>query len=359
MGRPLRAARCATTAGRPSSGSSARFCAAGGAAHVDEIEDAEPRTSSATASAERCTLAGSNAGHETEGIFTRRARSAMVTGNPASTAVRKASIGGAAADADSVRRGSVMPVILRGTDSRNPVAKQPDSTTTEAKRRRRDSEARLKNGTKGAPTPSRAAQEAARKRPLVPDDRKEAAKQARAKAAESREKARVGMAMGEEKYLPMRDRGPQKKYVRDYIDARFSVGEVLIPVMFAVIVLTFIPSPEVQYIGILALWAFFGDRRHRRRRARLHPQQEARGQVRRRQGREGALVRRDACVAAASAAPAEAAGQARPVPLLKRSAGSGPGVHSRANERNRVSSSLSDPCCPIIDSAWRFGSRRS
>ncbi|HET8780626.1 MAG TPA: DUF3043 domain-containing protein, partial [Agromyces sp.] len=49
----------------------------------------------------------------------------------------------------------------------------------------------------------------------------------------------------------------QKKYVRDYIDARFSVGEVLIPVMFAVILLTLVPSPEVQTIGILALWAFF------------------------------------------------------------------------------------------------------
>ncbi|MFE5671559.1 DUF3043 domain-containing protein [Agromyces sp. NPDC056523] len=110
---------------------------------------------------------------------------------------------------------------------------------------------------KGAPTPSRAAQEAARKRPLVPNDRKEAARQARARSADARERARLGMAAGEEKYLPVRDRGPQKKYVRDYVDARFSIGEVLIPVMFAVIVLTFIPSTQVQTIGIFALWAFF------------------------------------------------------------------------------------------------------
>ena len=41
------------------------------------------------------------------------------------------------------------------------------------------------------------------------------------------------MATGDEKYLPMRDRGPQKRYVRDYVDARFSVGELLIPLMFA------------------------------------------------------------------------------------------------------------------------------
>ena len=110
---------------------------------------------------------------------------------------------------------------------------------------------------KGAPTPSRAEQEAARKRPLVPNDRKEAARQARAKQTEARERARVGMALGEDKYLPARDRGPQKKYVRDYVDARFSIGEILIPVMFAVIVLTLVPSYEVQTIGIFALWGFF------------------------------------------------------------------------------------------------------
>jgi hypothetical protein len=136
------------------------------------------------------------------------------------------------------------------------VAKQPHSTDEPSAETLEETQARLKAG-KGAPTPSRAQQEAARKRPLVPNDRKEAAKQARAKAAESRERARVGMAVGDERYLPMRDRGPQKKYVRDYVDARFSVGEVLIPVMFAVILLTFIPDAAVQSIGILALWAFF------------------------------------------------------------------------------------------------------
>jgi len=137
------------------------------------------------------------------------------------------------------------------------VAKNPTNTPApEAGADNAASESTAKVG-KGAPTPSRAEQEAARKRPLVPNDRKEAAKQARSKQAEARERARVGMALGEDKYLPARDRGPQKKFVRDYVDARFSIGEVLIPVMFAVIVLTLIPSAQIQYIGILALWAFF------------------------------------------------------------------------------------------------------
>ncbi|GAA3744489.1 hypothetical protein GCM10022239_19970 [Leifsonia bigeumensis] len=110
---------------------------------------------------------------------------------------------------------------------------------------------------KGRPTPTRKEREAANLRPLVSNDRKAAAKASRAKMAEAREKARVGMAAGEEKYLPVRDKGPQRRWIRDYVDARFSVGEVLIPVMFIVIILTFINDERVQLIGIAGLWLFF------------------------------------------------------------------------------------------------------
>jgi hypothetical protein len=125
------------------------------------------------------------------------------------------------------------------------------STTIDA-----EVEARIAAG-KGRPTPTRKEREAANKRPLVPGDRKLAAKEARAKMAEAREKARVGYAAGDERFLPTRDRGPQKKYIRDFVDARFNVGEFLIPIMFAVILLTLIPSAEVQVYAMLAIWAFF------------------------------------------------------------------------------------------------------
>jgi len=110
---------------------------------------------------------------------------------------------------------------------------------------------------KGHATPTRKEREAARKRPLVPEDRKEAARQAKSKNAEAREKARLGMAAGDDRYLTARDKGPQRRYVRDYVDARFNIGEIMIPVMLLVIVLTFLPQRELQVYGIIALWAFF------------------------------------------------------------------------------------------------------
>ncbi|HUG50663.1 MAG TPA: DUF3043 domain-containing protein, partial [Terrimesophilobacter sp.] len=99
--------------------------------------------------------------------------------------------------------------------------------------------------------------EAANLRPLVNSDRKAASKASRAKMAESRERARIGMANGEEKYLVARDRGPQRRYIRDFIDARFSVGEIMIPIMFVVIILTFVQDEVFQVLAIMGLWLFF------------------------------------------------------------------------------------------------------
>lgn len=131
----------------------------------------------------------------------------------------------------------------------------PDSSSEPVLETPQETADRLAAG-KGRPTPTRKEREALNKRPLVPGDRKEAAKAAKAKMAESREKARLGLAAGDERYLPVRDRGVQKRYVRDYVDSRFNIGEFLIPVMFLVIVLTLFPA-VVQVYAMLLLWAFF------------------------------------------------------------------------------------------------------
>ena len=110
-------------------------------------------------------------------------------------------------------------------------------------------------GKKGAPTPSRKQQEAARKRPLVPNDRAERRRQERAAAAVAREKQRIGIENGDERYLPVRDRGPQRRYVRDYIDARWSVGELMIPAIVIFFITSFFPTSDaIIYSGFALMW---------------------------------------------------------------------------------------------------------
>lgn len=114
-----------------------------------------------------------------------------------------------------------------------------------------------KSAKKGRPTPSRKTQEKANLRPLVggssPADRRAAKNSLRAE----RMKARAGMMAGEEKYLTARDRGPQKRFVRDFVDSKFSLGELVMPAMFAVILLSAIDSYIVQLASLLTMWALF------------------------------------------------------------------------------------------------------
>lgn len=110
-------------------------------------------------------------------------------------------------------------------------------------------------GGKGRATPSRREQEAARRKPLVPSDRRAASKQNRAAMAAERDRVRAGMAAGEEKYLPVRDKGPQKRFVRDVVDARWNAGELLMPVLVLVILTWFLPSTIVGWVFV-GFWVF-------------------------------------------------------------------------------------------------------
>ncbi|MFJ5696790.1 DUF3043 domain-containing protein [Arthrobacter sp. NPDC093139] len=112
---------------------------------------------------------------------------------------------------------------------------------------------------KGAPTPKRKAQEAARKRPLVPEDRKASRAAERAAVQEQRLKMRQALDTGDERFLPIRDKGPQKRFARDYVDARFSLGEYLMfGALIFVIVSLVVPSSSEQMIYVLGgFWVMF------------------------------------------------------------------------------------------------------
>jgi hypothetical protein len=108
---------------------------------------------------------------------------------------------------------------------------------------------------KGRPTPSRREAQAAKAQPLAGSRDKAALKAQRQKATEARERARQGMMQGDERYLSARDRGPQRRFVRDYVDARISVGEFLIPAMLVILLMTFLPA-EWQIYSMLAIWGY-------------------------------------------------------------------------------------------------------
>jgi hypothetical protein len=94
---------------------------------------------------------------------------------------------------------------------------------------------------KGRPTPKR--REATQKHlSLAPIKTKEEKKKARELAKTARMAARAAYMRGDENALPARDRGPARRFVRDYVDSRRSIGEYFLPIIFIVLILTMIPT---------------------------------------------------------------------------------------------------------------------
>jgi hypothetical protein len=102
-------------------------------------------------------------------------------------------------------------------------------------------------GGKGRPTPTRKeAEAAARERARAGIDKKAAQKLLREKRTESNRKMREGMKAGDEKFLPARDQGPVRRYVRDWVDSRISVAEFLLPLLVLIMILQASGSTQMQ-----------------------------------------------------------------------------------------------------------------
>ena len=105
---------------------------------------------------------------------------------------------------------------------------------------------------KGQATPKRKAQEAANQRGLVMDVKSDA-KERRARDRSRRESEYSAMRSGDEKNMPAEHRGPEKRFIRDYIDARTSVGEFLLPMSILFVVLSLVLNKQPALGGILIL----------------------------------------------------------------------------------------------------------
>lgn len=107
---------------------------------------------------------------------------------------------------------------------------------------------------KGRPTPKRSeAQTQRRSVANTPTTRKEASRRQRDERRVQLEKQRQAMASGDERYLPARDKGPVRKFARDFVDSRFCVAESFLPTAVVILVLSMVRVGSLQSIALL-LW---------------------------------------------------------------------------------------------------------
>ena len=116
-------------------------------------------------------------------------------------------------------------------------------------------------GSKGRPTRTRKEAEAARRRPLVVDDRKEARRRDREKASQERMEAQQALMTGDEKKMPLQHRGRERSFVRDVVDSRRNVAELFFPLalifMLVALVLPLIRPDLTTLLStgmIIVLW---------------------------------------------------------------------------------------------------------
>ncbi len=157
---------------------------------------------------------------------------------------------------------------------RSKTAESPASTQT------------VKEGGKGRPTPSRKeAEAAARARAKGIQDKKAAGRVQRERRSESSARIREGMKAGDERYLTARDRGPVRRFVRDWIDARLCIAEMLLPLLILIMVgqafsqslANGLWSATILLVVLDTMLVIF---RLRRELARRFPDQDTKGAVR-------------------------------------------------------------------------------
>ncbi|WP_199811592.1 DUF3043 domain-containing protein [Streptomyces sp. NRRL S-340] len=134
----------------------------------------------------------------------------------------------------------------RAKEEKAPVA---EKTPVSISKQPRDPQA-----PKGRPTPKRSeAQSQRRSVAHTPTNRKEAAKRQREERRVQMERQRQALASGDERYLPARDKGPVRKFARDFIDSRFNIAEWFLPMAVVILVLSMVRVGYLQNIALL-LW---------------------------------------------------------------------------------------------------------
>ncbi|MDF3297177.1 DUF3043 domain-containing protein [Streptomyces tropicalis] len=134
----------------------------------------------------------------------------------------------------------------RAKEEKTPVA---DKAPVNFSKQPRDPQA-----PKGRPTPKRSeAQSQRRSVASTPTTRKDAAKRQREDRRAAMERQRQALAGGDERYLPARDKGPVRKFARDFVDSRWNVAEFFLPMAVVILVLSMVRAGALQSV-VLLLW---------------------------------------------------------------------------------------------------------
>lgn len=154
----------------------------------------------------------------------------------------------------TIRHGRSFPIDRPGYAGdvfRRRTTAEAESSETTAAQTVVESERPAQPTPKGRPTPKRReAEQARRERVRPPRDRREAARVQRARMKAERAKVQQALASGDERYLPARDRGPQRRFLRNYVDSRRTVAEYLLPFFLVIFVMMMI---QIQLVLDLAL----------------------------------------------------------------------------------------------------------
>jgi hypothetical protein len=147
----------------------------------------------------------------------------------------------------------------------------------------------IKDAGKGRPTPKRRdSQRPRRQLGAAPKDRKEAVRLQREANRAQRAKVREAMQTGDERYLPARDKGPVRKFARDFIDSRRSAAEFFLFGALLILVLSILPSATISaavgfaWVGmcvVIVVDSIFITRRLKREIRSRFPNEDSKGIV--------------------------------------------------------------------------------
>ena len=88
-----------------------------------------------------------------------------------------------------------------------------------------------------------------RHRPEPEEQRGQQARAQRTARTESSQTVRAAMKAGDERYYLPRDKGPVRRFIRDFVDSRFSFIELMIPLLLVTMVLGYSGNENLARIG--------------------------------------------------------------------------------------------------------------